>query len=315
MLNWRGLLARCLPTAWRSRIFTDQRFESTAQALATGIELVSESSALPQLEAALRGAPNDLAVVLQALRALPEQAEADLTRSSRLLLPPPEWTVISLGTHCFTSAMLRRWGLRDWSGPFDWLFSSAAMVAHCIEDDFQLLLDPAQFEPVPLRERAAGPTANRVQHRYYQEVFGVDHVFNHHDVHLPDDYGHFVRAVDRFRQALTSERPKLFVMHRWHHGTALEQLEPLREVLAERCRNYRLMVISVRESIRPAWPQTAIAAEHPDMVAYTFDPVSRWQPLSFPALIDEQFLMHLIRHQSQALAASTTDAEPSFRSV
>jgi hypothetical protein len=300
-LNWRSALLRCLPEAWRLRLYTDTRSVQVAQALLQGLQVPTDPLAVNGLARALQSTPSAVDAELARLRASPAQALTDLVDASQRLQPAPGCTVISLGTHCFTSALLRRWGLRAWSGPFDWLFSSAAMVAHCIEDDFRLLLDPSQYEPVPIAERAAGPTANRVQHRYYRDVLGVEHVFNHHDVHLPEDHAHFVRAVERFRAALASDGPKLFVMHRWHVSTSLDQLEPLRQVLAGRSRNYRLVVVSVRESLRPAWPQATVEAVHSDLVAYTFDPVSRWAPLEFPDTIDEQFLVHLLRHEAQNL--------------
>ena len=61
--------------------------------------------------------------------------------------------VISLGSSCAIALFLRQQRLRVHAGPFDWIFSSARMVAACLDDDFACFLDPAQYAPLPQQQR------------------------------------------------------------------------------------------------------------------------------------------------------------------
>ena len=45
--------------------------------------------------------------------------------------------------------------LRKYAGPFDWLYSSADMIRHCLEDGFRAFLDRDQLI------RSAGPGSGR----------------------------------------------------------------------------------------------------------------------------------------------------------
>ena len=67
--------------------------------------------------------------------------------------PQPFEHVISLGSSCAISLFLRQQRLRVHAGPFDWIFSSARMVAACLDDDFACFLDPAQYAPMPQQLR------------------------------------------------------------------------------------------------------------------------------------------------------------------
>jgi hypothetical protein len=122
---------------------------------------------------------------------------------------------ISLGPHCYAAGLLHRAGLRRFSGPFDWIFASAPMVRHCLQDDFATLLDRHHFEPVPIEQRP-DPLYYRCQHRFYQLEFGVNYVFNHHDVWTDEGYAYLRRCVLRFRQAIASG-PVLLAQARWDH--------------------------------------------------------------------------------------------------
>jgi hypothetical protein len=210
--------------------------------------------------------------------------------------------VVALGTHCFTAALLKRWGWRREAGPFDWLFSTIPMVTHIIEDDFARFLDPSEYQPVPVEQRRAGPDANRVHHAFYRQHFGVEHVFNHHDVHLPEVYQHFVRAVDRFRATLAEDRPKLFIAFHWHYGGFEQEAQLLHAALAARTRRFALHVIAVAEPRPEAWlPQMHAVSAAAGAGTWLFNPVSRWQPLAFPSKLDELCLNHAIQQMRRDL--------------
>lgn len=121
------------------------------------------------------------------------------------LMPRPAVQHVSVGSFCLGAAVLRRAGLRRWSGPFDWIFSTPGMAAVCIEDDFATFLDPAELVSVPARE--LGPHATRqCRHPAYEARFGVPILFNHHDpLGSARDRHYMERAVTRLRRALDRE--------------------------------------------------------------------------------------------------------------
>ena len=98
---------------------------------------------------------------------------------------------------------MQRCGLKRWSGPFDWLFSSVDMVVHCLEDDFASFLDPGQIS-------ALGD--GRSTHRLYGPAITVGPVFNHRDVTLPQHRGYTERCVGRLRALLAGGETTCFVM-------------------------------------------------------------------------------------------------------
>jgi hypothetical protein len=112
---------------------------------------------------------------------------------------------ISLGSHCHTAQILKTLGLRTWSAPFDWIFSSPGMVRDCLADDFSDLLDRRHYESTPLGERRV-PDETRCRHLLYRERHAIPFVFNHHDPAASDEDYRFLQAgVRRLRAAL--DRP------------------------------------------------------------------------------------------------------------
>jgi hypothetical protein len=139
------------------------------------------------------------------------EADAWAWRSVEPADQEPVRAVLSLGTHCLTSHALKAFDLKQFSGPFDWIFSNMRMVAHCIEDDFNIFLDPHYHEFVPPEKRTV-PDANFCEHRFYRDKYSVKTVFNHYDITDPDHHAYYVRCVDRFRQSLRADHRTLLVM-------------------------------------------------------------------------------------------------------
>lgn len=212
--------------------------------------------------------------------------------------------VVPLGTHCFTAALLKRWGWRRQAGPFDWLFTTLPMITHMIEDDFERFLDPAEYRPVPEPDRKAGVEVNRVNHAYYHRQFGVEHVFNHHDVHLPADYQHFVRAVERFRSLLASDEAKLFLAFRWHETGFEHELEGLHRALASRTRRFALHVVAVDAlPSERVLPQLEHVVNAEGYGAWIFRSVSHWGPLAFSSKLDELCLHRAVQTMRETISA------------
>lgn len=248
-----------------------------------GAAVASGTTGLEGLSTAFATAFHCEEALLWHLRALP---------GSRLAAPA-DVTLVSLGANCFTSAFQKRWGLKQWSGPFDWIFSSARMAAHCIEDDFRTFLDRSEYEPVPLPQRRDGPTFNRVDHRFYRDRFQVPYVFNHHDVHQDTDYGYLTRCVARFRQCLAQPGKKAFLLMQRAEEQALADLLALREVLARRTGAFRLICIQVEDLPGPSPEIVGLHADARCRV-YRYRPVSHWHTLTFDNALDDVMLAVLV---------------------
>ncbi|GAA7767050.1 MULTISPECIES: DUF1796 family putative cysteine peptidase [Cupriavidus] len=117
--------------------------------------------------------------------------------------------VISLGTHCQASSILKSAGLKPSSFPFDWLFSSPRSVVHCLKTDFGTLLDRKYYRSLSGIRKSGEPGAN---HQWYLDTYGVRDMFAHRDPTRDEDYNYTVRTVERFRSVMAGNGGKLFVM-------------------------------------------------------------------------------------------------------
>jgi len=118
--------------------------------------------------------------------------------------------IISLGDHCLTSYLLKTYSLKKRSHPFDWLFSSPAMIAHCLDDDFKTFLDDSFY--INANERDDFSSDLRTIHSYYRIKFGVNYVFNHHDLTCVEHYSYFLRCIERFRESARSNNNILYLL-------------------------------------------------------------------------------------------------------
>lgn len=245
---------------------------------------------------------SDLRKLVEAFLRSSEYATVAGTLHSQIDLPSA--TYAALGTHCFSSSFLRRLGVREWSGPFDWTFSSLPMVAHCIADDFKTFLDRSLYEPVPIDQRPNGPTVNRVQHRFYRDTFGVQFVFNHHDVHLDEGHAYIVRCVERFRAALNSPQRKVFLATCLMSATAVEQLRQVSEALQARTQNFRIVGFAIEPDALGALPAVEHLADEKHLVAWSYRPASPWGAVAFAEAIDESCMARIFVRSVTAPAPS-----------
>lgn len=147
--------------------------------------------------------------------------------------------------------VLKETGLRTWSGPFDWVFSSPAMVRHCLADDFATLLDPAEYRPTQLHERPA-PDACLCSHRAYARDFGIVAVFNHHDpASRSADHRFLQEGVRRLRAALArADADNRFYLLA-SRPTSDAAILDLAEELARHGPSHHLHVIQMVEGFAP----------------------------------------------------------------
>jgi len=203
-------------------------------------------------------------------------------------------TITSLGTHCYASQLLKTLGLKKWSGPFDWIFSSIPMVTHCIQDDFRIFLDRTFLEPVAIEKRYS-PELGKCDHRYYRDHFQVYHVFNHHDAHTDEVHAYFTRCVRRLREHFQKPVPKTFLLCAHQSPDFVPQLLELRSVLKTVCERFRILAIGVGPSEGNVWAQPALVHEEDCLHVYSLTPSSPWLPLHFSDSIDDLCITRLIQ--------------------
>jgi hypothetical protein len=132
---------------------------------------------------------------------------------------------VSIGPYCETSMILDQQGLRRHAYPFDFIFSSLAIVRHCIGDAFATFLDKSQYRQ--------GDTIMQARHAFYcsDAFLGTPVLYKHHAAHytypyIPervnifnhhtplycrDHYDAFVRRAERFMKLFEATQPVVFV--------------------------------------------------------------------------------------------------------
>ncbi len=198
--------------------------------------------------------------------------------------------IVSLGTHCYTATLLKSAALKTASYPFDWVFASPDMVAHCLEDDFAAFLDRKHYEYVLPERRRDGPTVNLCDHRLYRDKFGVPFVFNHRNPLEDDDFAYLNRCVDRFRALARHGRATFLltthdVVH-WERG-----FERVSASLRSYAPTSRLVYIVVSESEGLVVPSARVADQRDDHVLMKFSAGSTWHPLWFASPLDDMAVL------------------------
>lgn len=108
--------------------------------------------------------------------------------------------VVSLGTRCFVAEVLRDAGLRRFACPFDWIYSSPEMVAHCLTNKFVTFLDPSQITK----------SGNAFGHKHYSSMLARGIIYPHHNPR--ECMADFKRRVTRFNKVIQSGKRKLFII-------------------------------------------------------------------------------------------------------
>ncbi len=224
-------------------------------------------------------------------------------------LPDPDITcpVISLGTQCLTACVLRRAGISQVPMPFDWLRSSPALVRHVLEDDFAMLMDPAQHESLTgqggYREPAAGAT-----HAGYLALLGIGRVFNHHDPTRPADARYLQACIDRFRDVAASDTSKIFVQVVDAGTKSATDFLATAAVLDRITPNAVFVQVSLEAADRRrAVPLLALATRQGAHVHYRMSPISTASGEDFRSRADRDFLAAIIRaHAVRPVTAAAT---------
>ncbi len=203
---------------------------------------------------------------------------------------------VSVGSFCHSAMALKQAGLRHHANPFDWLFSNPRAVAHAIEDDFKIFLDPSYYRPVPLAERIE-PTVNLCDHAFYREHFGVHRMFNHHMPTQEGDHAYFLRSVQRFRQLLLSKQWTLFVLT-LSQPIGPGEIEPLLAALRAASTNFVLLEVLFKGATPTgcsASPPLRIQREQADWLRVEFDVAAPSNGVTLPSPTDNQLLNIFLR--------------------
>ena len=78
---------------------------------------------------------------------------------------------ISVGPYCYCADIIKNNGLRNSGYPFDYIFTSLEMVAHCIQDRFDIFLD---------RKYHKYCSETSTQHLFYSKYIATDILKKHH---------------------------------------------------------------------------------------------------------------------------------------
>lgn len=206
---------------------------------------------------------------------------------------PPYRHAVSLGAHCYSSQLLKTRSLKRWSGPFDWIFSSPAMVAHCLGDDFTTLLDQRHVAHLP------GPVPDaqaRSDHGYYRDTHALPGLFNHHDMTDPAQHAYLRRCVDRLRRVLHGTDPALFLLVLPDSAQALPDILGLAATLRAIAPAADLLAVAVAPpSPTPLGFAMQVTQQVPGCLALRFTPTSTFNPLWFDDPFDDLLMHRLLR--------------------
>jgi hypothetical protein len=204
-------------------------------------------------------------------------------------VPPLETVhhVVGIGWACLTASILRRWKMRTFSAPFDWIFSSAEIVRHAIIDDFATFLDRSQYVDYPPLAPELSP---RTQHRLYGSMLNAKWapVFNHHDpMRSEADYETFLRHVDHFRKAIHGPHNTLLVHMAWNEPGTRRSVERLIEYLDAQMPNVIMNTFLLEEPQDAFVPRLIPMGEYGRHRILNFVPTSEVIESGFMGTVDE----------------------------
>ncbi|MHA6205829.1 DUF1796 family putative cysteine peptidase [Dyella soli] len=212
---------------------------------------------------------------------------------SRLINGKKIGHIVSIGTHCLTSFLLKKHGLKQYSLPFDWLFSSPATILHCLEDSFATFLDAKHYSPVTSRRASKEPGAD---HLFYRHRHGVGDMFAHRDPSTPDDYRYLQKTVYRFNKLMALPDAKLFVMIARPVHNAIRAFPLISDKIRSMTENSAFLCIQLREpTLQPGCHSMNLLRSNDDHALYEFQPSSGELGIGFDELIDDLAIMRLVR--------------------
>jgi hypothetical protein len=198
--------------------------------------------------------------------------------------------IISMGDHCLTSFLLKKYKLKKYSLPFDWIFSNLDAVLHSIENDFNIFLDKQYYEKIIsiAKEEVS-------HHHYYEDEFQVrSPMFNHLDVTSEEGYQYTLRSVQRFRKVLASEEAKLFIYIARPEEEVEDKLAHTVELLSKYTFNFQVIFIKLgnaSQKFNEFQLTSKVLNEHK---YYDYQPVSQENGVDFADPFDDVILLRIL---------------------
>lgn len=187
--------------------------------------------------------------------------------------------VVSLGTHCMASLILRNAGLKRYSLPFDWIHATPGMVRHVLETDFSDFLPPEGQE----------------RHATFHDRFGLRHIFVHRDIASAQGRAYYGRCITRFRKLMSARDGKLFVMISRPANPIAWHFPDLVDLLGRLTPNAELLAIQLQPPRDGHSMSIELANERRGSRLYDFRPASDESALGyFPDVVDELMILRLI---------------------
>jgi len=222
------------------------------------------------------------------------------SQGDQLVNGRPVGHLVSLGSFCLPSLIFRDNGLRRYSLPFDWIFSTPQMVRDCLADDFAVFLDRRHYRSVSHQSR--DPAA---EHELYRERYGLPALFAHRDPTQEPDYLYFTRCVARFRQLLRSEDAKSFVLIGRANHDLVNEFPRLLEALGRATTNFALLCIELLDPVEPGLSTIVPLIRTGNHSLHRFTPSSFSSARTgFPDKLDEWTLLRLVYRYKLALRDS-----------
>ena len=221
-------------------------------------------------------------------------------QGERLINGRPISHLVSLGSFCLPSLIFRNNGLRRYSLPFDWIFSTPQMVRDCMADDFAVFLNQGHYRSIGEPRRDPG-----ADHQLYRERYGLPGLFARRDPTQEADYLYLIRCVTRFRQLLRSEDSKLFlVIGRANHDLANE-FPLLLDSLIQVTKNFVLLCVELLDPAEHGLSALLLTTSIGDHALYRFTPSSYNAEGGFlPDKLDEWTLLRLVYRYKLSLKNS-----------
>jgi hypothetical protein len=123
---------------------------------------------------------------------------------------------MSFGEDCMSGGILTEGGIRTESYPFDAIGAYACYIKHSLDTDFAYWLDEKYLKAIPRIGEDKIATIHtlyddHIEMRRQAEPHLTFAFFNHHN--LLDDHGRglFERRIERYRKAINSSEPVVFV--------------------------------------------------------------------------------------------------------
>lgn len=198
--------------------------------------------------------------------------------------------LVSLGSFCLPGLIFRDNGLRRYSLPFDWIFSTPQMVRDCLADDFATFLDRDHYRSISQDRTEPG-----AEHELYRERYDLPSLFAHRDPTREADYLYFTRCVTRFRQILRGEDTKLFLLIGRTNHNLPHEFPLLLEALERATTNFVLLGIELLDPVEPGMSSLVPLAKMGNHALHRFTPSSYNAAGGFlPEKLDEWSVLRLV---------------------